>query len=141
MKRSGEHLSALIEDILDIAKIEAGKFDLSQDIFNFSHFIEHLVSFFQPQANEKGLLFKCQLLNTLPQRVRGDEKRVGQILINLLGNAVKFTSQGEVVFRVGYSCGVATFQVIDTGPGIETEQLENIFHPFTQLANEKAHAG
>jgi signal transduction histidine kinase/CheY-like chemotaxis protein len=137
LKRSGEHLSALIEDILDIAKIEAGKFDLNQDIFNFSHFIEHLVSFFQPQANEKGLLFKCQLLNTLPQRVRGDEKRVGQILINLLGNAVKFTNQGVVVFRVGYSCGVATFQVIDTGPGIETEQLENIFHPFTQIANER----
>jgi signal transduction histidine kinase/CheY-like chemotaxis protein/purine-cytosine permease-like protein len=141
LKKSGEHLSGLIEDILDIAKIEACKFELNNGTINFPEFIQHLVSLFKSQATEKGLVFKFQLLNTLPQRVKGDEKRVGQILINLLGNAVKFTEQGEVTFRVGYSCGVTTFQVVDTGPGIEIEQLENIFQPFTQLVNERLTPG
>lgn len=136
LKRSGEHLSSLIEDILDIARIEACKFELNKDIIDFPNFIEHLLSIFKPQAEDKGLVFSCQIMNTLPQRVRGDEKRVGQILINLLGNAIKFTKQGEVIFRVGYSCGVTTFQIIDTGAGIDQEQLQNIFQPFAQLAQE-----
>ena len=141
LKRSGEHLSSLIEDILDIARIEACKFELNKDIIDFPNFIEHLLSIFKPQAEDKGLVFSCQIMNTLPQRVRGDEKRVGQILINLLGNAVKFTKQGEVIFRIGYSCGVTTFQIIDTGLGIEQEQLQNIFQPFTQIANDSFIAG
>lgn len=136
LKRSGEHLSSLIEDILDIARIEACKFELSKEAIDFSNFIEHLLSIFKPQAEAKGLVFNCQIMNTLPQRVRGDEKRVGQILINLLGNAIKFTKQGEVIFRIGYSCGVTTFQVIDTGTGIQQDQLQNIFQPFTQLAHQ-----
>ena len=85
LKRSSEHLSALIEDILDIARIEARKFELRQESIDFPDLIEHLVSIFKPQAEEKGLAFYCQIVNTLPQRIRGDEKRVGQILINLLG--------------------------------------------------------
>ena len=133
LKRSGEHLSSLIEDILDIARIEACKFELSKEAIDFPNFIEHLLSIFKPQAEAKGLAFNCQIMNTLPQRVRGDEKRVGQILINLLGNAIKFTYQGEVLFRIGYSCGVTTFQVIDTGTGIQQDQLQHIFQPFTQL--------
>ncbi|ESS66521.1 aerobic respiration control sensor protein ArcB [Methyloglobulus morosus KoM1] len=141
LKRSGEHLSSLIEDILDIARIEACKFELNKDVIDFPNFIEHLLSIFKPQAEDKGLAFSCQIMNTLPQRVRGDEKRVGQILINLLGNAIKFTAKGEVIFRVGYSCGVTTFQVIDTGTGIEPEQLQNIFQPFTQIANDSFVSG
>jgi signal transduction histidine kinase/CheY-like chemotaxis protein/purine-cytosine permease-like protein len=141
LKRSGEHLSSLIEDILDITRIEACKFELSKDIIDFPNFIEHLLSIFKPQAEAKGLAFNCQIMNTLPQRVRGDEKRVGQILINLLGNAIKFTYQGEVLFRIGYSCGVTTFQVIDTGTGIQQDQLQNIFQPFTQLAHENLVSG
>ena len=141
LKRSGEHLSSLIEDILDIARIEAGKFELRQEPIDFPQFIEHLVSIFKPQAEDKGLSFYCQIVNTLPQRVRGDEKRVGQILINLLGNAVKFTTAGEINFRIGYSCGVTTFQVVDTGPGIHNDQLQNIFQPFTQLPNEHLGSG
>jgi signal transduction histidine kinase/DNA-binding NarL/FixJ family response regulator/purine-cytosine permease-like protein len=141
LKRSGEHLSSLIEDILDIARIEAGKFELRQEPIDFPQFIEHLVSIFKPQAEDKGLSFYCQIVNTLPQRVRGDEKRVGQILINLLGNAIKFTATGEINFRIGYSCGVTTFQVVDTGPGIHKDQLQNIFQPFTQLPNENLGSG
>jgi signal transduction histidine kinase/CheY-like chemotaxis protein len=141
LKRNGEHLSALIEDILDIARIEARKFELRQEPIDFPDFIEHLVSIFKPQAEAKGLCFYCQIVSTLPHSVRGDEKRVGQILINLLGNAVKFTTAGDVIFRIGYSCGVTTFQVIDTGPGIHKDQLQNIFQPFTQLPNENLDSG
>lgn len=141
LKRSGEHLSSLIEDILDIARIEACKFELNKDTIEFPKFIEHLLSIFKPQAESKGLAFSCQVMSTLPRLVKGDEKRVGQILINLLGNAIKFTQTGEVIFRIGYSCGVTTFQVIDTGPGIEEDQLQNIFQPFTQLAQENLISG
>ncbi|WP_051961899.1 response regulator [Methylobacter sp. BBA5.1] len=141
LKRNSEHLSSLIEDILDIARIEARKFELRREPIDFPNFIEHLVSIFKPQAEDKGLSFHCQIVNTLPQRVRGDEKRVGQILINLLGNAIKFTSTGEIILRIGYSCGVTTFQVIDTGPGIHQDQLTNIFQPFTQLPNESLTGG
>lgn len=133
LKRSGEHLSSLIEDILDIARIEARKFEFRNEPIDFPNFIEHLVSVFKPQAEAKGLEFYCQIVNTLPIWVRGDEKRVGQILINLLGNAIKFTHSGEIIFKIGYSCGVTTFQIIDTGPGIHKDQLQNIFQPFTQL--------
>jgi signal transduction histidine kinase/CheY-like chemotaxis protein len=141
VKRSGEHLSSLIEDILDIARIESCKFEFHKDNIDFPSLIEHLCNLFKPQAEAKGLTFNCQIKNSLPLRVRGDEKRVRQIMINLLGNAVKFTSDGGVVFRIGYSCGVATFQVIDTGAGINEDQLDNIFQPFTQLANENLVSG
>ena len=141
LKRNGEHLSALIEDILDIARIEARKFDLRKDPIDFKSFLEHLVSTFKPQAEKKGLGFHCQILNTLPPRIRGDEKRVGQILMNLLSNAIKFTATGDIIFRISYSCGVITFQVIDTGVGIDENQLQNIFQPFTQLPNENLGSG
>ena len=133
LKRSGEHLSALIEDILDIARIEARKFELKSKPFNFSSFIDHLINTYKAQAEQKGLQFDCQRINTLPLQVRGDEKRVGQVLINLLSNAIKFTSHGQVSLRIAYSAGVATFQVIDTGRGIDEQELQDIFQPFTRL--------
>ncbi|MDP2903731.1 MAG: ATP-binding protein [Methylovulum sp.] len=133
LKRSGEHLSSLIEDILDIARIEARRFELKYEPINFQNFIGHLVYIFKSQAEEKGLQFNCYFANNLPQRMRGDEKRVGQILINLLGNAVKFTCSGEINFQIKYSSGVANFEVSDTGPGIAEEQLQTIFQPFIRL--------
>ncbi|WP_445366513.1 ATP-binding protein [Methylomonas sp. BW4-1] len=140
LKRSGEHLCALIEDILDIARIEARKFELKYQPIHFPDFIDHLVHTYKLQAEDKGLNFVCQISHTLPQRIRGDEKRVGQILINLLSNAVKFTSAGDIVFRIGYSGGVANFQVSDTGSGIDEEQLQDIFQPFTRLHNPTGNA-
>jgi CheY-like chemotaxis protein len=133
IKRSGEHLSSLIEDILDIARIEARKFELKYQAINFSNFIDYLVNTYKEQAEDKGLNFNCHIVSTLPQRVRGDEKRVGQILINLLSNAIKFTSHGEITLRISYSGGVATFYVIDTGRGIDEKQLQQVFQPFTRL--------
>ncbi|MEI6333650.1 MAG: ATP-binding protein [Methylococcaceae bacterium] len=140
LKRSGEHLSALIEDILDIARIEARKFELNYEPFNFHDFVEHLVRIYKAQAEDKGLSFRCQIINTLPQRIRADEKRVGQILINILSNAVKFTQTGEIVFSISYSGGVAKFQITDTGEGIREEQLQDIFQPFTRLQNVTGNA-
>ncbi len=140
LKRSGEHLCSLIEDILDIARIEARKFEFKYQPMHFPTFIEHLVHLYQAQAEDKGLSFNCQLSTALPRRVRGDEKRVGQVLMNLLGNAVKFTSQGGIVFRIGYSGGVASFQIADSGCGIDLEQLTNIFQPFVRLDNPTGNA-
>lgn len=133
LKRSGEHLSALLEDILDIARIEACKFELNYGTIDFHAFIEHLVRIHKVQAEEKGLSFRCQILNTLPTHIRGDEKRIGQILINILSNAVKFTESGEILLRISYSAGVASFQITDTGVGMAEEQLQAIFQPFTRL--------
>ena len=140
LKRSGEHLCSLIEDILDIARIEERRFELKQQAIHFADFIEHLVHTYKEQAEDIGLSFSCQITNTLPQRIRGDEKRVGQILINLLSNAVKFTTNGGIVFRIGYSGGVATFQVADTGAGIEEAKLQEIFQPFTRFNNPTGNA-
>ena len=135
LKRSAEHLSALIEDILDIARIEARKFELNYDPFDFHALLEHLVHVYKSQAEDKGLFFRCQIINTLPKRIKADEKRVGQILINILSNAIKFTQMGGIVFSISYSAGVAKFDITDTGDGIHEQQLQDIFQPFTRLNN------
>ena len=140
VQRSGEHLSALIEDILDIARIEARKFELKRAPVDLPALIEQLVRMFKPQAEAKGLSFRCQLMDTLPRRIRGDEKRIGQILINLLSNAVKFTHEGGVVLRVGYGGEIARFEVIDTGIGIAEDQFEEIFQPFHRLGGAGGNA-
>ena len=140
IERSGEHLSRLIEDILDIARIEARKFELKKTAIDFPGFVEQMLRLFKPQAEAKGLAFRCQSLDVLPSYVRGDEKRVGQILMNLLSNAIKFTDAGEVIFRIGYSGEVAVFQVIDTGVGIPEDQREDIFLPFNRLNSNRGNA-
>lgn len=140
LKRSSEHLSSLIEDILDIAGIEARKFNLRYEPIDFPSFIEHLVSIFSAQAEDKNLIFRCQIADPLPQKVRGDEKRIRQILINLLNNAIKFTTAGEIIFRINYRSEVATFQVIDTGEGIEQQNIEEIFQPFIRLNKSTGNA-
>ena len=128
--RSGSHLLSLIDGLLDVAKIEAGKLHLEQAEIPFPEFIDQLERMFTPQAAEKGLRFKLERIGRMPAVVRGDEKRVRQILINLLGNAVRFTDQGEIRLRIGYLRETATFEVSDTGIGIAPEQIERIFQPF-----------
>ena len=98
----GSHLFTLIEDILDIAKIEAGKLELHENDFGFSSFIEDLIAIIHLRAKEKGIAFNYQAPSSLPNIVRGDEKRLRQVLLNLLSNAVKFTEIGSVTFTVGY---------------------------------------
>ncbi|MBW9332185.1 response regulator [Herbaspirillum sp. RU 5E] len=130
IRRSGEHLLSLIDGLLDIAKIEAGKMRLASDELALEAFLEQIVGMFAPQAEQKGLHFRFEKSGRLPQIVHADQKRLRQILINLLGNAVKFTDHGGVTLKLRYAREIAYFDVIDTGIGIADEDLERIFLPF-----------
>jgi signal transduction histidine kinase/purine-cytosine permease-like protein len=132
IKRGGEHLLSLIEGTLDIAHIESGKLTLNVKPMYFAEFVQDMASMFELEAQAKGLSFKFEELGTLPEVVRADEKRVRQILINLLGNAIKFTPAGQVTFRIRYAREMATIDIEDTGPGMDPQALERIFEPFTR---------
>ena len=134
VRRSADHLSGLIDGILDISKIEAGRLYLSRDEVRLSEFLDQLVGMFRLQASAKGVDFVFKRPSVLPLVVYADEKRLRQILINLLSNAIKFTTKGSVQFVVHYRSPVAEFEVIDTGPGIQPSDLERIFAPFERGA-------
>ncbi|MGJ4902352.1 hybrid sensor histidine kinase/response regulator [Bradyrhizobium sp. HKCCYLS2058] len=134
VRRSADHLSGLIDGILDISKIEAGRLYLSRDEVRLSEFLDQLVGMFRLQAAAKGVDFVFKRPAVLPLVVYADEKRLRQILINLLSNAIKFTAEGSVQFVVHYRSPVAEFEVIDTGPGIQPDDLERIFAPFERGA-------
>ncbi len=134
VRRSADHLSGLIDGILDISKIEAGRLYLSRDEVRLSEFLDQLVGMFRLQAAAKGVDFLFKRPAVLPLVVYADEKRLRQILINLLSNAIKFTGEGSVQFVVHYRSPVAEFEVIDTGPGIQPDDLERIFAPFERGA-------
>jgi len=129
--RSGAHLLSLIDGLLDVAKIEAGKLNLEQSEIAFPEFLQQLRQMIAPQAEEKGLRFHFESQGRMPAVVRGDEKRVRQILINLLGNAVRYTDAGSITLRASYLRETATFEIADTGIiGIPAEQIERLFQPF-----------
>ncbi|MGY3622805.1 hybrid sensor histidine kinase/response regulator [Bradyrhizobium sp. USDA 10063] len=134
VRRSADHLSGLIDGILDISKIEAGRLYLSRDEVRLNDFLDQLVGMFRLQAAAKGIDFVFKRPAVLPVVVYADEKRLRQILINLLSNAIKFTQAGHVQFVVHYRSPVAEFEVIDTGPGIQPDDLERIFAPFERGA-------
>jgi len=129
----GEHLLTLINDILDLAKIEARKMELYPNEFNFPEFLEGIVDICRIRAEAKGISLFYQALSPLPTAIRVDETRLRQILLNLLDNAVKFTEKGSVTFKVGECEGKLRFQVEDTGIGMVPEQLAEIFLPFQQV--------
>ncbi|WP_323814928.1 ATP-binding protein [Cellvibrio sp. NN19] len=133
IRRSGEHLADLIEGLLDISKIEAGRLDLHQDQVRIAVLMEQLVHMFRLQAEAKGLQFIYECKDRLPELVRTDEKRLRQILINLLSNAIKYTDKGSVVFKLRYRSQVAEFTITDTGEGIAPENIERIFRPFERV--------
>ncbi|MDE1942870.1 MAG: response regulator [Betaproteobacteria bacterium] len=135
IRRSGEHLLSLIEGTLDIARIESGKLKLDIKPLPFRDLVQQIVSMFRLQAQNKGLDFIYQPLSELPVTVRGDSGRLRQILINILGNAIKFTREGRVVLRIRYQNEIATVEVEDTGPGISASDLERIFDPFARGSN------
>ena len=130
IKRSAEHLSGLIDGLLDISKIEAGRLQVFQGDLNIHDFLDQIVDMFRPQAQAKGLEFDYQRPSSLPRHVRTDEKRLRQILVNIISNAIKFTDEGKVSFRVDYRSQVATFTITDTGRGISEANLPHIFEPF-----------
>ncbi|MBE9128723.1 MULTISPECIES: response regulator [unclassified Coleofasciculus] len=141
--QSGSHLLTLLNDILDLSKIEAGKMELYPTDFTLPAFLQDVVEICRIWAQQKGIAFNYQPSPELPTAIHADEKRLRQILINLLGNAIKFTDQGGVTFnveRIENSAAKIRFQVEDTGIGISLEQLDNIFLPFEQVGNNQCKA-
>ncbi|WP_431288870.1 hybrid sensor histidine kinase/response regulator [Roseateles chitinivorans] len=132
IKRGGEHLMQLIDGTLDIARIEAGRLSLEPAPVRFDELLRELADMFEPQAAAKGLSFRFEPQGTLPEWVRADEQRLRQILINLLGNAIKFTTEGEVTLRVRHGREMATLEIADTGPGMDAAELARIFEPFAR---------
>ena len=134
---SGESLLRVINDILDFSKIESGKLDLEEIDFDLRDLVREIVNMMAVPARQKQLELFCELEPGLPSLVRGDPARLRQVLFNLLGNAIKFTSAGEVVLKVCRSASAAgkneiLFRVADTGIGIPREKQGAIFHPFSQ---------
>lgn len=140
IQRSGDYLLTLINDILDLAKIEANRVELFFTDIPFEEFLQGIVELFQMRAQQKGISFFFKQLSRLPEGVHTDEKRLRQILINLLGNAVKFTKEGGVTFKVSYDSNQIQFQIEDTGIGIEQVELDKIFEPFKQVGDQKYRA-
>jgi len=136
--RSGSHLVSLIDGLLDVAKIEAGKLRLELTEIPFPELLHDLEQMFTPQAHDKGLRFRLDCVGKIPAVVRGDEKRVRQILINLLSNAVKYTQAGGATLTVRYRSQTATIEVRDTGIGIAAEDMERIFEPFERGSGAEA---
>jgi len=142
IRQSGEHLLKLINDILDSAKIEAGKQELHPADMSFKGFLQSLYESVLLKATAKGLEFVCILPPDLPAIIRADERRLRQVLLNLLENAVKFSDQGRVVLEVGFAPpGRLTFEVRDTGIGIAAEELEAVFRPFEQVSDARHRLG
>ena len=140
IEQSGNHLLTLINDILDLSKIEARKMELYPSDLHFQTFIESVVGIIRMRALEKDILFQDNHEDNLPHGIKADEKRLRQVLLNLLGNAVKFTDTGQVTFRVSLidqqqTTSIIRFEVIDSGVGMSPEQLETIFQPFEQVGD------
>ncbi|MBN1886677.1 MAG: response regulator [Thermoflexales bacterium] len=162
IQQSGQHLLTLINDILDLSKIEAGKLELYPAALSLPDLLQGVASLVRVQAQNKGLDFVLDEVSPLPPLVHADGKRLRQVLINLLNNAIKFTHAGSVMLRAGLvGNGVGTqpeparrddaaesrppgslvrFEVIDTGVGIAADQLDKIFQPFEQAGDVRARA-
>ena len=139
INRSGEHLLTLINDILDMSKIEAGRIELNPSPLDLSALLHDLEAMFRIRTDAKGLRLDILKMNDLPQCCVADKSKLLQVLINLLGNAVKFTNEGCIILRV-YSekkARMLFFDVKDTGIGIPREAINKIFHPFVQIHNEQ----
>jgi len=133
IRRSSEHLADIIEGLLDISTIEAGRIVINRDHIYLEKFIEQIVYMFRLQAEAKGLNFSYECLTNIPQYVQGDEKRLRQILINLLSNAIKFTDEGDISISLRYKNQVAKFTICDTGIGVPEDEVDRIFRPFERV--------
>ncbi len=141
--KSGEHLLALINDILDLAKIEAGKIDVDNQDFDLGELTGDLFTMFRLRAEAKGLRLVFDQPSLFPRFVRSDPGKLRQIIINLVGNAIKFTPKGQVSLKLsvislnhGSDHLRLLFEIADTGPGIAPEDLDRIFHPFEQARHK-----
>jgi len=144
---SGDYLLNLINDILDLAKIEAGKITLTPEEFNLPSSINNIITIIELKAADKSLKFNCYIDPILPDNIICDERRLRQVLLNLLGNALKFTDKGSISLRVlaidakpdqlTKNIQNIRFEVSDTGIGLSQEQQKNIFNPFVQVGDAK----
>jgi signal transduction histidine kinase len=131
LEKNGRHLLGLINDVLDMSKIDAGSVTLVHSDYSMSDAVHAAVTSVRPLAAEKKLALKIEVPPNL-SRARGDERRTVQVLLNLLGNAIKFTEVGEVVLKVSESDGNFHVSVSDTGPGIPGAEQDKIFEEFHQ---------
>ena len=136
-RRAGDNLLNLINDILDLSKVEASQLELERTGFSVKDHLEKVTEMVAGRAREKGLALVCEIAPNVPADLVGDPTRLRQVLINLLGNAIKFTESGEVALRVAPDAGSSVptalrFTVSDTGIGIPSEKLGQVFEPFTQ---------
>ncbi|MBF0383437.1 MAG: PAS domain S-box protein, partial [Magnetococcales bacterium] len=136
IQKSGDSLLRVINDVLDFSKIEAGEILLEEDVIDLQATRKEFRDLFGELAKKKGLAFRTRVARQVPLHVKGDRHRIHQILINLLGNAIKFTKSGEINFRISARLknGVTwiSFMVADTGIGINAAALNTLFQPFTQ---------
>ena len=134
VQNNGKHLLALINDVLDLAKIEAGQLTLTLEDYNLPELVRTVVTATEPLAAAKGLKFTTSLQEGMPLG-HGDARRLSQVLLNLVGNAIKFTDQGEVAINASAGNGQFVLTVRDTGPGIADADQERIFGEFQQIEN------
>ncbi|GGC01942.1 hybrid sensor histidine kinase/response regulator [Oxalicibacterium flavum] len=134
MQRSGEHLLGLVDELLDLARIEADRLRLEPSAVCLRDFIDELLSMVRPQAEAKRLQLRYECRDVLPEYILADGKRMRQVLINLLTNAVRFTDRGVVTLRVAAASEAIRFTVADTGIGIAAQDRERIFQPFERGA-------
>ena len=134
MQNNGRHLLALINYVLDLSKIEAGQLTLSLEDYALGEIVQSVVAAAEPLATAKGLKFTAETAPGLP-RGHGDPRRIAQVLLNLAGNAIKFTDAGEVAIRAEAENGRFIVTVRDTGPGIAPEDHAKIFDEFQQVDN------
>ena len=140
MRSSGEHLLMLINDILEVGRIEANRVEIEEIPFDLPALVRQVFDLTRLQAEEKGLLLAYQAESPLPPYVRGDERKLRQVLLNLLSNAVKYTRKGSVTMKVGYDRAANCLfrcEVVDTGIGIPVDKREAVFEPFTQIAKDR----
>jgi signal transduction histidine kinase/DNA-binding response OmpR family regulator len=137
VQRSAEHLLALINQVLHLAKIEAGQIALNETEFDLRRLLIDLEDMFRMNARSKGLTLVFQCDPQVPHRLHGDHVKIRQILINVLGNALKFTAEGDINLHVGYpqpAADLVVFKIDDTGPGIPESDIDRVFEPFIQAA-------
>lgn len=132
VKNSGEHLLRLINDVLDISKIEAGKLKVSFSPFNYLESLEKITALLLPQISNKGLSLSTQI-SEMEVILDSDQGRVEQVLLNLLSNAIKFSNQGTIIIKVEVIDQMLVTQIVDQGIGIRSKDINKLFIPFAQL--------
>lgn len=138
IRRSAEHVTNLVEGLLEISRIESGVLTIRPDLVDIRGMLHHVIDMFRMQAAAKGLSLTLEIDARLPDEVKADGKRLRQILINLVSNAIKYTQAGSVAVTVGYRSQVADIAVSDTGIGIAVDDLERVFAPFDRGSSAEA---